>query len=48
MRKIVSPLDGIRSPITRTNDVPALNLISGEQQGFAIEFIKNTYAVRTT
>lgn len=48
MRKITSPLDGIRSPVSRTNDTPAVALLSGEPQGFAIEFIKNTYAVRTS
>lgn len=48
MRKIVSPLDGVRSPLGRVNDVPALNLINGEPQGFALDFRTNTSAVRRT
>lgn len=48
MRKIVSPLDGIRSPFGRRDTTPAQTLLGSEAQGLALDFLSNTSAVRTT
>ena len=48
MRKIVSPLDGIRSPMGKRNDNGAVVLLQSEPQAFALDFLTNTSAVRTT
>jgi hypothetical protein len=47
MRKIVSPLDGIRSPLNTYGIAafPASVLLSSEPNGFALDFMSNTYAI---
>lgn len=47
MRKIVSPLDGVTSPLGKKTKPVAVSLLASEPQGMAIDFVANTYAVRT-
>ena len=46
MRKIVSPIDGIKSPLGQKS-IAAVTLLQSETQGMALDFITNTSAVRT-
>lgn len=46
MRKIVSPLDGVQSPLGK-RDNAAVTLLQSETQGLALDFITNTRAIRT-
>ena len=47
MRKIVSPLDGITSPLNiyGVSAFPAAVLLSSEPNGFALDFMSNSYAI---
>lgn len=53
MRSIVSPLDGIRSPFpprasgTADQSAAAAALLGTEDNGFALDFLVNGYALRT-
>lgn len=51
MRKIVSPIDGLRSPfgpptIGGAAGNGAIYLLGTEDNGFAIDFLTNSYALR--
>lgn len=50
MRKIVSPVSGIRSPFgpPKTGGISgaAYNLIFSEPNGFALDFLDNSYAIQ--
>lgn len=46
MRKIVSPLDGIMSPLGRREST-AVSLLQSEAQGLALDFVTNSSAIRT-
>lgn len=48
MRKIVSPLDGVRSPFPNRQDNAAVTLLQSEAQGLAVDFTKNQSAVRVS
>lgn len=48
MRKIVSPLDSIKSPIGRREQIPAVTLIGSEANGIAFDFTTNSVAVRVS
>lgn len=49
MRRIVSPLDGVQSPIGRrvSGSGPAAILLGDEWNGMAIDFTVNAYIVQT-
>ena len=47
MRKIVSPLDGVTSPMAKSEKPVAFKLLASEAQGLALDFLTNTSAIRT-
>jgi hypothetical protein len=48
MRKLVSPLDGIKSPLGRRDQNTAVTLLGSEGNGLAIDFTTNSVAVRVS
>jgi hypothetical protein len=48
MRKIISPLDGIKSPLGKRDTSPAVTLLGSEGNGIAFDFMANSVAVRVS